>query len=401
MSGVDGATQTPLDYNGVDLANANGGGSEDTSLRDINASLPDVSLSDIARTVRQSVDEGVAEAGLDGAGASPDVGSESGGPLEGLPEEAARALEQSDLATFVEALIDDALEQAGVDPAAASGGGDPSQGGAGQPVGAGQTSEDFVEEAVTALEDGNVEDFTEAVSKAVGSKLGELGAGADPLTPSGDAYDPDLDDLSNLINYLRRLGLNSQADGLEALLSSAGGADDPGSGAVGSGGSGNDGSTAGGSSPGGDGSVGGSDKGVGPVDDSNGVNNGPVTTTPSGGSGEFKLGDTNVEIQGGTPEQRAKVEESFIAMYESSPEFKDKIDAKADSGINVGFEEFGGNVAAKAEVGGSNMWMDSSYMNGGSQDIAEVIAHEVGHLDGMNHGSELDNYSSRAAQAVA
>lgn len=126
-------------------------------------------------------------------------------------------------------------------------------------------------------------------------------------------------------------------------------------------------------------------------------------TASTGSNGELVLGNTSINLTGGTDAERALVEESFASMYENNAAFKEVIDSKSGTGITVNFQEFTDNTAGMATVGGTDMTMDIGFLNDNHDPayVAEVIAHEVGHLAGMGHGDALDSFAVTAGQSIA
>ena len=125
---------------------------------------------------------------------------------------------------------------------------------------------------------------------------------------------------------------------------------------------------------------------------------GTTPATPTGGS--FKLGNTNVNLKGGTDAERAKTRTLFEEMYQKDTPFKKGIDSKAASGLNVTIEDLPANIEGQATVGGNTMSLDPQYI-GNTNDYANTIAHEFAHNLGMQHGAPLEAFAAEAAAVTA
>ncbi len=129
-----------------------------------------------------------------------------------------------------------------------------------------------------------------------------------------------------------------------------------------------------------------------------GRSNDPAFDNIAGPTGSVNLGNTKVTVQGGTPEQQSQTTGLMQQMYDKDPGFKQGIDSKAATGIDVTIRDLPGNTAGYATVGGHQMSFDPEHMR--PDVFAHTIGHEVAHNLGMNHGAELDAFAERTAAAV-
>lgn len=125
----------------------------------------------------------------------------------------------------------------------------------------------------------------------------------------------------------------------------------------------------------------------------------PLFGGVGGPASTVMLGNTKVTVQGGTPDQRTQTTGLMKQIYDKDPEFKQGIDSKAATGIDVTIKDLPGNDAGYATVAGNQISFDPQYMGQGG--FAHTIGHEIAHNLGMNHGAALDAFADRAAASVA
>jgi len=118
----------------------------------------------------------------------------------------------------------------------------------------------------------------------------------------------------------------------------------------------------------------------------------------------FNLGDTNIKIVGGTDAQRSKVAELMQQMYEKDPAFKAGVDSKSDSESAVDFEvtieDLPDDIDGLGEMPGKRIWLDPKIMARGDKHTADIIAHELAHTMGIDHGQELDEFVDAAKATI-
>ncbi len=129
----------------------------------------------------------------------------------------------------------------------------------------------------------------------------------------------------------------------------------------------------------------------------------PIPAIPTVGSGptggSLKLGNTSVTITGGTDAQLAKTRDLFEQMYQKDPGFKQGVDSKAASGLNVTIEDLPPGIQGSAAVGGNTMSIDPEFI-GDPRNYANTIAHELDHNLGQQHGAPLEAFAAQAASVV-
>lgn len=230
-----------------------------------------------------------------------------------------------------------------------------------------------------------------------GSQEEATGRNGDIKNPGDDNVAGNTDELSEA--QLRKLAaaLGMSPEELMAILNgkepNGGGATGPqsggGSGAGGSPGGGGSGGKAGVASGGG--SAGGA-KGGGGANGAGGAQGGGAKPDPEGPVQAESL-DGKVKFHAESPEAAQKLKENFDKLYSGDKDFKATVDKiiEKHGDMKVSAKDLSGNIAGVAEIDGNKLAIDK-----GSLSSEKVLAHEVMHNAGHEHGAAMESAIARA-----
>ena len=114
-------------------------------------------------------------------------------------------------------------------------------------------------------------------------------------------------------------------------------------------------------------------------------------------NGSFNVGQTPIQLSGFSDEEAQRIQGIMTGLYESSPEFQQAIDSKAN-GISMDQQDLGGGIYGRATVGGNEITLTPLTM-GSDQELADTIVHELGHNVGFGHGPDHDAWIAGILQS--